>query len=291
MPLQKIKFLTDSASDIPKDIAKKLDIQIEPILINVDGKDYQESVDFTPQKFYEVLLRAKALPVTAHISALQAAQYYKELYDQGYTDIIHVTINSKGSSTYEAAQLGMKFFYEDNPGAEEKMRIHLLDSLSYTLGYGYPIIESARMAKEGADVEQILVNLRDWFSRLEIYFCVSTLEFAKKSGRISCAAAFVGEVLGLRPVISIINGETQTVEKVRGVQKLSAALSKKSLERIDAKSPYTVIIGKNPEWGKEVGKQVEEALGYPPTGYYNAGASIAINAGPDLVGIAFKGKS
>ena len=134
MPLQKIKFLTDSASDIPKDIAKKLDIQIEPILINVDGKDYQESVDFTPQKFYEVLLRAKALPVTAHISALQAAQYYKELYDQGYTDIIHVTINSKGSSTYEAAQLGMKFLYEDNPVAEEKLRIQLLDSLRYTLG-------------------------------------------------------------------------------------------------------------------------------------------------------------
>ena len=92
----------------------------------------------------------------------------------------------------------------------------MIDSLCYTYTYGYAVVQAAKQAEEGRSYEEILAYLDDYFSRAETYFSVYNLDFAKKSGRISVAAAFVGDMLGLRPIMSIIDGEIKIIEKVRG---------------------------------------------------------------------------
>ncbi|MDF2566781.1 MAG: domain protein DegV family, partial [Oscillospiraceae bacterium] len=168
--MQKIKIITDSACDIPKEYEKELDIQIIPFSIAVDDKSYLERVDFTNQEFYDILESSPRIPVTAHITSVQFNEIFEKSYRDGYTDVILITINSKGSNTYDAALIGKDLFYQENQEAFSKINIHIIDSLNYTLAYGYPVIEAAKKVQKGASSDEIVAFLEDWFASVEIYF-------------------------------------------------------------------------------------------------------------------------
>lgn len=288
---QKILLITDSASDLPDEDLTAGGIIMLPIPIAIDGVGYLERVDFTIQEFYEKLVNAKELPVTSHILSLTYQQAYQDAFEQGYTDVINVTITSKGSNMFQAAVFAKKQFFDDNPEAAEKMNITVMDSGTYTLGYGYPLSEAGRMIRAGRTAEEILEYLDDFFSTAEIYFAAYSLEYAKKSGRIPAAAAFVGDVLGLRPIISIIDGVTTVVEKVRGDKNIVTRIVENGLKRTtDKKAPTVVIVGSVEQYGEDLCKAVSKGFGHTPKLVSNAGAAIAINSGPKIVGLVVRGE-
>ena len=120
---------------------------------------------------------------------------------EGYTHLVVVTIYSGASSMYHSALMAKEAFLEEHPNA---MTIEVIDSNCYTMGYGYPLIQACNKAKQGAEFEEIVAYIRDYLDRVRIYFSPFTLKYVKKSGRVSCTAAFVGEMIGLRPVISAV---------------------------------------------------------------------------------------
>ena len=296
--MDKIKLITDSASDILAEHADRYHIHIMPIPIAVDGQSFLERVDFNAVQFYDILEKAKEIPVTSHITPVAFMDAYERFYAQGYNHIICVTINSKGSTMYEAAQLGRQLFFDDNPDAVGKVEIHVIDSLTYSVGYGYGVTQAARMAQEGASIEEVLAYLDDYFDTIEVYLTIYSLEYAKKSGRIRAAAAFVGELLGLRPLMKIKNGEITIVEKVRGDKAILNKLVD-TCERLVSQNRksskdrpfYLVARGTIEETGMELCQTLQKRLGYPPEDYYYLGASITINSGPKAVGFAARGES
>lgn len=287
--MQKIKIITDSACDISKEMERDLDILVLSFPITVDDKSYMERIDFTPAEFYDILLSSPRIPVTSQITNLRFCEVYEKLFDEGYTEVVYVSINSKGSSTRDAAMMAIDMFYDARPEAKGIMNIHVVDSLNYTLAYGYPVIQAALKAQKGADIKEILAYLEDWFASVEIYFAPYTLEFVKKSGRVSCAAAFVGELIGLRPIISIIDGETKIVEKVRGDKSIIPALIKHAQKSRIPETPYCTVCGMIKEHGEELVVQATKKLGQPPELNGDVGAAIAINAGPKVVALIIKG--
>ncbi len=287
--MPKIKIMTDSACDIPQEIERDLDILILNFPITVDDKGYMEREDFTNTEFYDILNTSAKIPVTSQITSPRFCEAFESLYREGYTDVIYVCINSKGSSTRDAAVLAAGMFYEEHPDAKDTMNIHVVDSLNYTLAYGYPVIQAAMKAQKGAAPKEILAYLEDWFASVEIYFAPYTLQFAKKSGRISCAAAFVGELVGLRPIISIINGEMKIVEKVRGDKSIIPALLKHAQKSRIPETPYCIVYGQNKDQGDELSAQAQKKLGAAPELICEVGAAIAINAGPRVVALIVKG--
>lgn len=287
--MSKIKIITDSASDIPKELEQELDIKILSFPITVDDKSYLERIDFTYDEFYEILHQSQRIPVTSHIINLQFVEEFKAAFDEGCSDVILVTINSKGSNTFSAANMGKDMFFDEYPEAKDKINIYVIDSLNYTLAYGYPVIEAAKKAKKGVSAKEIAAYLNDWFCSTEIYFAPYTLEFVKKSGRVSCAAAFVGELIGLRPIISIIDGETKIVEKVRGDKSIIPAILKHASQHMIPETPYCVVCGENPQHGDELKQALTKKFGYEPEYCEKIGAAIALNAGPDVVAVILKG--
>ena len=283
--MEKIKFITDSASDIPEDEARAYGIEVLSIPIAIDGKDYQERVDFTAREFYKLLTDATNIPVTSHIPHTRYADVYRHAAEDGYRKIINVTINSKGSNMFDAANMGKELFAEEYPELAKNMQITVIDSLCYTYTYGFAVVQAAQMAEQGKSYEEILAFLDDYFSRAETYFSVYNLDFAKKSGRISTAAAFVGEMLGLRPIMSIINGEIKIIEKVRGdkavVPKLAQIAQKR---RRGEDTPFFAIRADVDGVGEELEKMMIKSFGKHSAGVAEAGASITINAGPRLAG-------
>lgn len=288
---QKILLMTDSASDIPDDLLMETGIVMLPIPISIEGKGYLERVDFTSEEFYERLLAAKEIPSTSQIPPATYQQAFEDAFDQGYTDIILVTITSKGSNMFSSAVMGKRAFFEARPAARDTMRITILDSGSYTAGYGFPLLNAAEMIRAGSTAEETAAYLDDFFSSCEIVFAAYSLEFAKKSGRIPVAAAFVGDVLGLRPIISIIDGTTKVVEKVRGDKNVVTRIADYAFSRaVDPKAPTAVIYGNNGQYGDDLCRAVAKKFGRAPRLAYNVGASIAINSGPKVVGVVIQGE-
>ena len=145
--MEKIKFITDSASDIPEEEARAYGIEVLPIPIALDGKDYHERVDFTNREFYKLLTDAARIPVTSHIPHTRYAEVYRHAAEDGYRKIINVTINSKGSNMFAAANMGRDLFAEEYPELAQKTQITGIDSLCYTYTYGYAVVQAAQQAE------------------------------------------------------------------------------------------------------------------------------------------------
>lgn len=285
--MQRIKILTDSACDIPFGKDEELGILVMGFCVTVDGQSFTERRDFDSKQFYKMLETAREIPKTAQITAYEFHETYKKLRDEGYTDVIHVTISSTGSGTYNNALLARDEFYEES-GNKDKLRIHIVDSLNYTGVYGYPVMQAAMKASRGAKTDEILSYLEEWFSSAEVIFSAYTLEYTKRSGRISAAAAFAGELLGLRPIIRIRDGVSHVIEKVRGDKNIIPKLVDTTMKTMIPHTPYLIMRGCPEEPAEELAKLLTKKLGYPPEYFCDVGASVASNCGPKIVGVVLK---
>lgn len=288
--MPKIKIVTDSGSDISYKHEDLYDIEVLPFKVVIGDESYISRVDFDNAKFFEMMEETDEIPKTSQVTAFEFGELYGDLFDQGYTDVIYVSINSAASATYFNAVQAKEQFFEDNPDAADKMNIYCVDSKNYSAAYGYPVVEAAKMADKGASAEEIVAYLEDWLEHATIYFGIYSLKYAKKSGRIPAAAAFVGELIGLRPILRIFNKEIIIESKTRGDASVIPAVCKQCADQIEQGAPYVVICGNNIETRDELAAALTEAIGYPPTDAYQIGAAVAINSGPIAVGVAFKGK-
>ena len=283
-----IKFVTDSAADIPRALREELDIQVLPFPIAMGAKELQDGYDFTPEQFYPMLLAAKQIPTHAQLNPFVFSQCFQETFQAGYSCLIYTAINAKGSATYQNALQAREEFYEDYPEAKATFHIHILDSRTYTMGYGWAVLQGARMARDGAGEEAILAYLQDWIDHVRVLFAPLDLRFAKKSGRISAAAAFMGDALGLKPIMTFEEGDSKVLSKVRGEKNVIPALLELCQKTRAPGTPYLVIEGNNREQAARLEEESAKALGAPAEMTYPIGGVIAINAGPNLIGLVYR---
>lgn len=284
--MEKILLITDSTSDIPMKFEDELGIKIINIPLTVNGVGYRERADFTADEFYEILNNNEELPTTAGIIPFEFVTEYKKAYDAGYTHVIYISINGKGSNTYNNSLMAIDLFYKDYPEAKETFTLASLDSHSYSLGYALPVMAAARMVQRGTSYAEIKAYLEDALNRMEVYCTVATLKFTKKSGRLGSTAAFVGELLGLRPIISFPNGENAVIDKVRGDKAAIGKIAEYYATRAGG-SEFLMLYGEDKKPADELMALIAEKTGKKPEELFRAGASVTINAGPQIVGIAF----
>ena len=286
--MSKIRIATDSTADIPKSFREELNIAVLPLTILAGDKEYRDGVDIQPSEFYKIIDASTKLPASSQVSATLYTQLFEETWKEGYTDLIHVTINSKGSGTYQAAVMSRDMFYEDHPEAKETLQIHILDSMTYSMSYGIPVIEAARMIRDGASLEAVLSFLEEWLTHARPMFVPLNLKCVKKSGRISPAAAFVGDAIGLKPLITFEDGEAKILSKARGENAAITALVQTCLKERKPGTSYAIVHGYNMEALDKLRKACAEVMDQPPLTEYEVGCVIGINTGPDMVGIIYR---
>ncbi|SDB50014.1 EDD domain protein, DegV family [Ruminococcaceae bacterium FB2012] len=286
--MAKIKLITDAASDIAPKYEKELDIRVIPFKVAMGDKSYTSGVDFDNAKFYKMLDEYDGIPATSQITVFDYEEIFAEYYGKGYTDIINVTINSEGSATYNNSCMAANNFFEEHPEAKGKFNIYNIDSEGYTGAYGWPVLQAAEKIKKGIPAAEIADYIKEWVSGCVIYFAMYTLKYARKSGRIPSAAAFVGEVMGLRPVMRIHDHQIKTHTKVRGDKAVIPKIIDLTAAEIIPQTPYCIVYGKDEKVRDELAEELTKKLGYPPAEYFQIGAAIAINAGPLVVGAIFK---
>ncbi|MDE5619306.1 MAG: DegV family protein, partial [Ruminococcus sp.] len=239
--MSKIMIVTDSCCDLEKKTIEELGITVLPFTLTLGDESFREIFDKSTQEVYEMMFHTDEIPKHSQISPVTFEETYKELYEQGYTDIISVSINSQGSGTYNNSIIGKNDFFENNPDAKGKIRIFNLDSKCYTIFYGYPIMEAVKKIRKGAEAEDIVAYFEEWFDVCAIYAVPYNLKYARKSGRISAAAAFAGELLGLKPIIEFADNGTKTIDKIRGEKNIVSKLVDCVEKRMTPQTPYIII--------------------------------------------------
>ena len=285
--MSKIQIMTDSASDISYEDEQKYSISVIPFPITIGGKTYVSRVDFDNEKFYSLMAQYDEIPKTAQITPFQFVEIYLREAQAGVNDLILVLINSKGSSTYDNSVQAIDLFFEEYPQYRNVIKIHSFDGIGYNALYGSPVVNAARMQKEGASADEILQYLADILPRRQIYFGIYDLKYAAKSGRIPTAAAFVGTALNLKPVMKICDNAITTAAKCRGERKLVEKVVEMSISDMEAGTPYELIYGNDYASLEELRRQMVQQLGYEPESIYQIGAAVAANSGPRIIGVSF----
>ena len=179
---------------------------------------------------------------------------------------------------------------EERPG--HKLKIHLVDSHTYSMVQGWPICEAARKIRNGGEVRMAVAELERTYARSEAILAAFSLKQMKKSGRISAAAAFAGELLGLRPVISLIDGVSVVQSKVRGDAAVLPAMVKLAAARAtDIKNEGYMIGYTDVACVDDLVRQCKKEFGHPPVQVFHLGAAVSSNTGPDAIALVYLGEA
>lgn len=228
-----VKILIDSASDIEKDEADALGVHLIPVRIRFGTEEFLDGINLTHLRFFEMLIESDELPQTSRINEYEFAEKYGELTADG-SDVVVITMSSKISGTYSGAVKAAKDF-----GG----KVYVVDSLNACIGERILCQYALRLLGEGLSAREIAAELDVKKHKIQLLAVLDTLKYLRKGGRISAAAAFTGELLSIKPVISIIKGEVKLVGKAIGSKKGNNLLTQ-LVDRcggIDFGMPYGLV--------------------------------------------------
>ncbi len=290
--MSKIYLLADSACDLTHELAKEYDIKILPVTITFDGREHKEFEELDIKEYWDFLEESDEQPTTAQVSPAQYLAEFEKAKAEGFDTVICLAINSAGSGTFGSGVIAKNLFYGEHG---EDMKIYMVDSHNYSFAYGSALIRARKMINEGKGAEEIVKMMEDHCSRVEAAATVFTLRNLKKSGRVSGASAYVGELLGIKPVIHLCASGVNVVDKVRGDKMAVKGLLKFVEGRIDKSAPQKqcacVLYGKtNEEYIQLVEDFIRETCGIENVLRIPLGGSICTNTGPNLVGIVYFGE-
>jgi DegV family protein with EDD domain len=213
--------MADSTADIPEALVKEYGIHIVPMSLVFGEESYVEGIDITVSQFYAKLAESKVLPSTSQTSPSQYVEVYRRLLSENNNaPIISIHLSSGMSGTYQAARLAHSMLEEE---LGHEVDITVIDSLCATYGFGLQVVHAARLAKQGLPVAQIEEEVIKLGKQRRLYFLVDTLEYLQKGGRIGKAAAVLGTLLNIKPILSVDQeGVIYAVDKARGSKRATA---------------------------------------------------------------------
>lgn len=277
-----IKIVTDSTSYISDEYIKKYDIKLVSLNVIINGVSSRE-IDIENEVFYEEIKNSKEIPKSSQPIPEEMLNTFREIVEDG-DSIVGIFLSSKMSGTYSNANMIKDMILEDYPDAE----IHILDSKTNCMQMGFAVIEAARTASEGKSINEVINAANHVINNSRFLFTPETLEYLKKGGRIGGAAALFGNVLQIKPILTVVNGETSVFKKVRTRKKAIEEIVKTVLEEIESKGFGDIVVHhiNCQEDGLKLAKALENRLG-KKVEIQSIGPVIGVHVGPGSIGIAY----
>ncbi len=204
-----IRIITDSTCDIDPSLQQELGIQIAPLTVHFGEEEYLDGISISHKEFYNKMRTSEQLPVTSQVSPGTFIQLFEEGDPQD--DIVGIFLASPLSGTYQSAVIAKEQLGREN--------IYLIDSGTVAVGLSSLIYEAIAMRERGDSAQQIYQSITEMKSRVVIYAAIDNLTYLQKGGRLSSTAAFMGGLLGIKPVIMVKDGVVTLVHKARGLRK------------------------------------------------------------------------
>ncbi len=214
-----IAIVTDSTSDIPQDLAEQYGIEVVPNVMVIDGQSLLDGSGITREEFYRRLPEMINPPTTATSSSGVYQKLYAGLFNQGATQILSIHASSLLSGIYNAASIAAQVF---GP------RVRVVDGEQLTLGLGFQVLTAAQAVARGLGMDDVLELIGDVRRRVRVIAMLDTLEYVRRSGRVSWARARLGNLLRIKPFIELKGGRVLSLGEARtrrkGIERLSKML-------------------------------------------------------------------
>lgn len=282
-----IKIITDSASDIFQEEAKKLDITVLPLKTIFGTEEYFDGIDLTYEEFYNKLIESDELPKTSQVTPYEYEMAYKEALKEN-DEVICITISKYLSGCYQSAIMAKEEMNNSN--------IYVVDSENATIGERLLIELAIRLKDEGKSAKEIVDILEEKKKNIRLIALLDTLEYLKKGGRISSAVAFFGSLLSIKPVIEVDLGQVKMLGKARGSKNANNILRELVNKKggIDFTMPYSLaysglstdLLNKYVEDNQDLYKANTDNL---PVS--KIGSTIGTHVGPGAIAVAFFSKN
>lgn len=278
-----VNIIVDSASDLPKNFYEEFQADMVPLLVHLNGQDYEDSRTIEPKKVYEEMKKGAA-PKTAQATPESFKQVFKKYAEKG-EPCIYLAFSSELSGTYQSAKIAEEQVKEDYPDAQ----IDVLDTKCASLGYGLVALRSAKLAKEGASREDILEMAKYHASHMEHIFTVDDLEYLYRGGRVTRTQAFMGSLLKIKPLLHVEDGKLVPLEKIRGSKKVYKRMVDILGERGTDIDNQVIAIshGDDLENAEKLAAMIREQYNPREIIIHTIGAAIGAHAGPGTIALFF----
>ena len=278
-----VKIIVDSGSDILPEEAEQMGVTVLPLKVSFGEDEYLDGKNLSHYEFYEKLIESDSLPKTSQISPFDYEQAFEQAFSEGYDEIICLTIDSALSGCYQSANIAR----DDND------KIYIVDTLNVAIAERIMVELALRLRDENLSGAEIASKLNQSQPRLKVLAMLDTLEYLKKGGRISSATAFAGELLSIKPVVTVDSAGTVVVcGKARGSKNGNNVLVNliNKFGGIDFNYPYAAaysglsdaLVNKYLEDSKHLYAHHTDTIPL-----HSIGCAIGTHLGPGAVGVAF----
>ena len=276
--MNNIKIICDSLCDVNKEYLEQYDIDVVPLTLILDGKEYRDGVDMTTDEFYKILREGSVHPKTSQATYAQFKEVFDKYIEEGKT-ILYISGSSAATGTCQSAIMAKN----DTDGD-----IFIYDTYNFSFGAGFFVVKAAEMINEGKNIEEVFEALDKIKEKNVLMFSVDTLEYLKKGGRISSTKATVGSLLNIKPILETRDGLVAQVAQVRGKKNLLNKMVECAKEKLgDDIEQDEIYIGysDDPKETEKLTEIAKEVFKPKKIGYFSVGTCIGAHSGPGVCGI------
>lgn len=273
-----IRIVTDSTSDLSESLAAEHGVVVLPAYVNVGEESYLDRVELSRREFYERLPSLPEPPTTAAPAVGAFTEAYEKLAAEGATEILSIHLSATLSGMLNAARLGAQ--------ATDAVQVTLFDSRQISMGLGLLALTAAQDATAGRAMEEITAALERRIGHTHVFAMLDTLEYLRRSGRVSWATFGVGTLLRIKPLLHVFDGDVEMIERVRTHSRAVRRL----IEHVEALGPLerlVVLHTRNPEGAESLGEEAQHLFpaqdDLPPV---EVTPTIGAHVGPGALGFA-----
>ena len=276
--MDKIKIITDSTCDLPKDILNDLGVEVVYLSVNINSKSYEDGKNITFDELMEIVDKDEDFPTTSQVTPDVFKEVYEKYLDRGYK-IISIHLSSKLSETYQSASIAKNIL--------ETKDIYIYDSLNAGLGLGLIVKEAAEMVRDGYSLEEVCKNIEKDISTIKSCIVIEDLVNLIRSGKIGKTLGVLARVLKIKPIIGLLSGEIILLGRVRGKKAiLNYLIQFIEKNNIDKDSKIYIVYSK----GSIILEDIKNYLNNRGYNFYvsHVGCVIGAYAGKGCTGVFIK---
>lgn len=275
-----IRVVTDSASDLPPELAEAEGIQVVPLYVTLDGESYRDGVDLKPQEFFARLRTSQGLPTTAQPTPGDFVQAFERLASQGATGIVVLTLSSGISGTFHSALQAARIWTE--------RAVEVIDTKTALMAQGFGALAAARLARAQASFEEVVAEARRVVGRTRLLAAVQTLEFLRRGGRIGRAAALAGNLLQIKPVVGDQDGVVTPVARLRTWKRALGYMIDRAVEELTPGQGHLAVMHADAlEDAKKVLAQLVERVKPVETILTDFSPVLGTHSGPGAICVVY----
>ncbi len=276
-----VKIVTDSSADLPAQLVQELGITIVPLYVRFGEKVYRDRVDISEDEFYQRLLHDPVHPSTIQPTPQDFANVYQKLSSEA-DGIVSIHLPAKLSGTCNAALQGKEMIEKGCP-------IEVVDSQETSMGLGLIDIAAATVAKAGGDLPAVMEEVKQAIPNTHLLFLLDTLEYLLRGGRIGKAKALLGQILNVKPVLTLKEGEVvpagQVRSRTKGIDRLfDFAKSASNIQDL------AVVYNTTPDEAQALRERMGTIFAREQIKLSRVGPMLGVHTGPGALAVAFREK-